>query len=167
MWSSSDWLALVWYRVHGEISWSATKSTEIIRNKLCIGCVWQIPWWVSSYSVFIESNMEIQICRPNRLLIVHGMNDENVLFTHTSLLCDKLVEHAKPYQLQLYSGERHGLRSSTNAAHCDATVLTFLLNNLWEHDIQCSAYNVACQCRYDLCHKKDTLMIHDNSNQAT
>ena len=72
----------------------------------------------------------ITTCRPNRLLIVHGMNDENVLFTHTSLLCDKLVEQAKPYQLQLYTGERHGLRSPVNAVHCDATVLTFLLNHV-------------------------------------
>lgn len=69
-------------------------------------------------------------CRSNRLLIIHGLNDENVLFTHTSLLCDKLVEFAKPYQLQLYTGERHGLRSPPSVAHCDATVLTFLLNNL-------------------------------------
>ena len=66
-------------------------------------------------------------CRPNLLLIIHGMNDENV---HTSLLCDKLVEYAKPYQLQLYMDECHRLKSPTSMIHYDTTMLTFLYKNL-------------------------------------
>lgn len=58
------------------------------------------------------------------------MSDENVFFTHTSLLIDALVRHKKPYQLQMYNGERHGLRSPEASSHCDATVLTFLQENL-------------------------------------
>ena len=41
------------------------------------------------------------INRANRLLLIHGMNDENVFFKHTSQLVDCLVGMAKPYQLQV------------------------------------------------------------------
>ena len=68
--------------------------------------------------------------RPNRLLIAHGMTDENVLFTHTSSLLDALVSAGKPYQLQVFTGERHGIRSPTAANHCDASILSFLLKHL-------------------------------------
>ena len=49
------------------------------------------------------SNNEILsfLHRENRLLIVHGLIDENVHFVHTSLLVDELVRHCKPYQLQV------------------------------------------------------------------
>lgn len=39
--------------------------------------------------------------RENRLLIVHGLIDENVHFHHTSQLINALVRHCKPYQLQV------------------------------------------------------------------
>lgn len=58
------------------------------------------------------------------------MTDENVLYTHTSALVDALVAHGKPYQLQVYTSERHGLQSPTAANHCDATMLAFLLQHL-------------------------------------
>ncbi len=40
-------------------------------------------------------------CRENRLLIVHGLIDENVHFHHTSLLIDELVRNCKPYHVQV------------------------------------------------------------------
>ena len=39
--------------------------------------------------------------RENRLLIIHGMIDENVHFAHTSQLINALVRAGKPYQLQV------------------------------------------------------------------
>jgi dipeptidyl-peptidase 9 len=39
--------------------------------------------------------------RENRLLIIHGMIDENVHFAHTSQLINALVRSGKPYQLQV------------------------------------------------------------------
>ena len=39
--------------------------------------------------------------RGNRLLIVHGLIDENVHFLHTSLLINALIKACKPYQLQV------------------------------------------------------------------
>ena len=39
---------------------------------------------------------------PNRLLIIHGLMDENVHFyQHTAPLLQALVKHGKPYQLQV------------------------------------------------------------------
>ena len=41
------------------------------------------------------------ISRENRLLIVHGLIDENVHFQHTSVLVNGLVRACKPHQLQV------------------------------------------------------------------
>eukprot|EP00043_Microstomoeca_roanoka_P017463 m.182234 g.182234 ORF g.182234 m.182234 type:complete len:359 (+) comp16639_c6_seq9:1753-2829(+) len=38
---------------------------------------------------------------PNRLLILHGLNDENVHFQHTATLIQHLIEAGKPYNLQV------------------------------------------------------------------
>nr|XP_047133216.1 dipeptidyl peptidase 8 isoform X3 [Hydra vulgaris] len=37
---------------------------------------------------------------PNRLMIIHGLMDENVHFSHTKALISELVKEGKPYQLQ-------------------------------------------------------------------
>ena len=39
--------------------------------------------------------------REGRLLIVHGLIDENVHFYHTSSLVEALVKACKPHQLQV------------------------------------------------------------------
>ena len=41
------------------------------------------------------------IARENRLLIVQGMLDENVHFSHTNRLIQALIKAGKPYQLQV------------------------------------------------------------------
>ncbi|XP_076293768.1 dipeptidyl peptidase 9 [Lasioglossum baleicum] len=66
----------------------------------------------------------------NRLLIIHGLIDENVHFFHTSQLIDALVKSGKPYQLQVYPNERHSLRSLDASKHYETTLLFFLQNHL-------------------------------------
>lgn len=66
----------------------------------------------------------------NRLLIIHGLIDENVHFHHTSSLINALVRHCKPYQLQVYPNERHSLRSLDASKHYETTLLSFLQNHL-------------------------------------
>lgn len=66
----------------------------------------------------------------NRLLIVHGLIDENVHFHHTATLLDALVAAGKPHQLQLYPRERHGIRGQQAMVHYETTLLWFLFNNL-------------------------------------
>ncbi|KAG0314709.1 dipeptidylpeptidase, partial [Linnemannia gamsii] len=48
----------------------------------------------------------------NRLLIAHGLIDENVHFRNTELLVADLVRNNKPHQIQIYPTERHGLRDA-------------------------------------------------------
>lgn len=66
----------------------------------------------------------------NRLLIVHGLLDENVHFIHTSSLISQLVRRGKPYQLQVYPTERHSLRSLDASKHYETMLLSFLQKNL-------------------------------------
>uniref|UniRef100_H2Z5L8 Dipeptidyl peptidase 9 n=1 Tax=Ciona savignyi TaxID=51511 RepID=H2Z5L8_CIOSA len=67
---------------------------------------------------------------PNRLLIVHGFIDENVHFIHTIELINALVKCCKPYQLQIYPGERHGIRNPESNEHFEVAVISFLQQNL-------------------------------------
>lgn len=68
---------------------------------------------------------------PNRLLIVHGLMDENVHFAHhTSQLVTQLVRFGKPYDLKVYPCERHGLRHLESSEHYETTLLNFLQDNL-------------------------------------
>ncbi|XP_018323379.1 dipeptidyl peptidase 9 isoform X2 [Agrilus planipennis] len=66
----------------------------------------------------------------NRLLIIHGLMDENVHFYHTSQLINCLIKAGKPYQLQIYPNERHSLRHLDASKHYETTLLSFLQNNL-------------------------------------
>jgi len=66
-----------------------------------------------------------------RLLIMHGTMDENVHFMqHTAQLINQLIKHGKPYQLQIYPGERHSLRHPDSNEHYLTTLLSFLKKNL-------------------------------------
>ncbi|XP_061504968.1 dipeptidyl peptidase 9 [Anopheles gambiae] len=66
----------------------------------------------------------------NRLLIIHGLIDENVHFHHTSQLVSRLVRANKPYQLQVYPNERHSLRNLEASKHYETKLLSFLQNHL-------------------------------------
>jgi dipeptidyl-peptidase-4 len=48
--------------------------------------------------------------RPDALLLVHGMADDNVLFTNSTRLMSELQKRATPFQLMTYPGAKHGLR---------------------------------------------------------
>eukprot|EP01065_Artemidia_motanka_P006532 TRINITY_DN13214_c0_g1_i1.p1 TRINITY_DN13214_c0_g1~~TRINITY_DN13214_c0_g1_i1.p1 ORF type:complete len:1299 (+),score=263.46 TRINITY_DN13214_c0_g1_i1:85-3981(+) len=66
----------------------------------------------------------------DRVVLFHGMSDENVHFCHTETLITALVRHSKPYRLQVYPGERHGLKHSDASFHHEQewleTVVRFL-----------------------------------------
>lgn len=50
--------------------------------------------------------------RPGALLLVHGMADDNVLFTHSTELMADLQRRGTPFELMTYPGAKHGLRGS-------------------------------------------------------
>eukprot|EP01084_Bolivina_argentea_P242015 406119_1 len=45
-----------------------------------------------------------------RVVIIHGLSDENVHFYHTQELVSAMVKANKPYVLKIFPGERHGVR---------------------------------------------------------
>jgi dipeptidyl-peptidase-4 len=50
-----------------------------------------------------------QLQRP--LLLIHGMADDNVLFTHSTALMKALQDANRPFELMTYPGGKHGLTS--------------------------------------------------------
>jgi len=45
-----------------------------------------------------------------RLLMIHGMADDNVLYNHSLLLYQALQENGKPFDIMVYPGAKHGIR---------------------------------------------------------
>ena len=50
--------------------------------------------------------------RPNALLLIHGMADDNVLFGNSTKLMSTLQARAIPFELMTYPGAKHGLRGN-------------------------------------------------------
>ena len=50
--------------------------------------------------------------RPDALLLVHGMADDNVLFSNSTALMSDLQRRAIPFGLMTYPGAKHGLRGN-------------------------------------------------------
>ena len=50
--------------------------------------------------------------KPNALLLIHGMADDNVLFSNSTKLMSTLQKRATPFDLMTYPGAKHGLRGA-------------------------------------------------------
>ncbi|WP_460454870.1 S9 family peptidase [Arenimonas aestuarii] len=48
----------------------------------------------------------------SKLLLVHGMADDNVLFTNSTKLMSELQKRGTPFELMTYPGAKHGLRGA-------------------------------------------------------
>ena len=64
------------------------------------------------------------------LLLIHGMNDENVLFRHSAMLIDKLAATQHYFELLLLPNERHGVRGQDQRVYVEARVLEFIERSL-------------------------------------
>lgn len=65
------------------------------------------------------------------LLLVHGMADDNVLFTHSTLLMQQLQALGKPFDVMTYPGAKHSLiRMPGTGRHYYEMVLRFFLTAL-------------------------------------
>ena len=64
------------------------------------------------------------------LLLMHGMADDNVLFTHTTKLLSALQEQGIPFELMTYPGARHALQERDVAVHRYRTILDFFERRL-------------------------------------
>jgi dipeptidyl-peptidase 4 len=60
-----------------------------------------------------------------KLLIVHGMADDNVLFLNSTKLFKTLQDLGKPFDTMVYPGAKHGLLGQWDGRHAYATILRF------------------------------------------
>ncbi len=65
-----------------------------------------------------------------KLMIVHGLIDENVHFRHTARLINALIAARKPYELLLFPDERHSPRRLEDRVYMEERIRDFLVENL-------------------------------------
>jgi dipeptidyl-peptidase-4 len=63
-----------------------------------------------------------------RLMIVHGLIDENVHFRHTARLINALIAARKPYDLLLFPDERHMPRKEGDRVYMEERIRDFFLD---------------------------------------
>ncbi len=64
------------------------------------------------------------------LLIIHGMADDNVLFTHSTKLFKSLQDANLPFQMMTYPGAKHALQETSVSKHRFEMLLRFFEENL-------------------------------------
>jgi dipeptidyl-peptidase-4 len=62
-----------------------------------------------------------------KLLLVHGLIDENVHFRHTARLINALIRGRKPYELMLFPDERHMPRRVEDRVYMEERIRDFFL----------------------------------------
>jgi dipeptidyl-peptidase-4 len=65
-----------------------------------------------------------------KLLLVHGMADDNVLFQNSVLLMDALQKASIPFEMMAYPGKKHGIRGKPVRVHLFEMILDFFERNL-------------------------------------
>jgi dipeptidyl-peptidase-4 len=65
-----------------------------------------------------------------KLLVMHGMADDNVLFLHSTKLFRKLQDLGKPFDVMVYPGAKHGLVRQHDGRHAYAAIKRFFDENL-------------------------------------
>jgi dipeptidyl-peptidase-4 len=65
-----------------------------------------------------------------KLLVMHGMADDNVLFLHSTKLFRKLQDLGKPFDVMVYPGAKHGLIRQHDGRHAYTTIKRFFDDNL-------------------------------------
>eukprot|EP01100_Stratorugosa_tubuloviscum_P000377 TRINITY_DN1081_c0_g1_i9.p1 TRINITY_DN1081_c0_g1~~TRINITY_DN1081_c0_g1_i9.p1 ORF type:complete len:831 (+),score=340.76 TRINITY_DN1081_c0_g1_i9:147-2639(+) len=66
----------------------------------------------------------------NRLMLIHGLIDENVHWCNTTLLIDALTKYGKPYNLIVLPQERHGCGDPETKIYLDSRILCFVVRNI-------------------------------------
>lgn len=64
------------------------------------------------------------------LLLMHGMADDNVLFTHTTMIMSELQRLNKSFELMTYPGAKHSMQERHVSVHRFNLMLSFLERNL-------------------------------------
>lgn len=65
-----------------------------------------------------------------RLLLMHGMADDNVLFTHSTRLIKELQSRCYPFEMMAYPGSKHALQEQSVSVHRFNLILDFFDRSL-------------------------------------
>ena len=68
------------------------------------------------------------------LLLIHGMADDNVLFTHSTKLMHALQSRAFPFELMTYPGEKHAISGDGPRLHVYRTITDYLDRHLLDEE---------------------------------
>ena len=67
-----------------------------------------------------------------RLLLLHGMADDNVIFENATRVINAMQENSQPFEMMLYPGQRHGVRGNPRQLQQWRTYLDFLDRTIGE-----------------------------------
>tara|TARA_Y100000758_G_C15955175_1_gene387428 strand:+ start:37 stop:528 length:492 start_codon:yes stop_codon:yes gene_type:complete len=65
-----------------------------------------------------------------KLLLIHGLIDENVHFRHTARLINSLISSGKDYELAMFPDERHMPRRRSDRVYLEKRLIRFFEENL-------------------------------------
>ncbi len=65
-----------------------------------------------------------------KLLLVHGMGDDNVHFQNSTEMVKALVDANKQFDMQFYPNKNHGIRGGNTSFHLYKKMSEFVLENL-------------------------------------
>jgi dipeptidyl-peptidase-4 len=77
-----------------------------------------------------SSALELAGRLKGKLLLIHGLIDENVHFRHTARLMQAFTESNRPYDVLLYPNERHMPRSEKDRVAMESRILEYFEKNL-------------------------------------
>jgi len=66
----------------------------------------------------------------DRLLLVHGILDDNVLFQDDARLVQRLIDAGKYFDVMYYPRDDHGIGKDTSRPHVMGRIIRYLFNNL-------------------------------------
>lgn len=69
-----------------------------------------------------------------RLLLLHGMADDNVIFENATRVIDALQAKSVPFEMMLYPGQRHGIRGNERQLQQWRTYLDFFDRTIGERE---------------------------------
>ena len=65
-----------------------------------------------------------------KLMLIHGLIDENVHFRHTARLINALIKARKPYDLFLFPDERHMPRALADRVYMEERIRDYFVEHL-------------------------------------
>jgi hypothetical protein len=83
---------------------------------MCTSGTHAINWWFA------------QCCAATELSLTRVAH--SLVHSHTAKLIDELSKAGKPYQLQVFPSERHGVRTPHASKHLEIALVSFVLNHL-------------------------------------